>query len=126
MPKYAVINAGVVLNVIVADSLPTIPGRTVVDVTALTVGPGDTYNGGVSFTPRTPSAREIALAQAPDAIRQAYPTLRTWANQAHAASAAYAGQNAAQQAATVATTLDRLGTFMDRFADLALKLDLDG
>lgn len=124
MPKYAVVNAGVVLNVIQSDTQPTIPGRTIVDITALTVGPGDTYNGSV-FTPRVPSAREIALTQAPDSIRAAYPILKTWANQAHNASTAYAGQSAAQQVATVATTLDRLGTFMDRFADLLLKLDLD-
>lgn len=125
MPKYAVIQNTTVLNVIQADSTPTIPGRTVVDVTILTVGPGDTYNGGVSFTPRTPSTREIALAQVPDAIRTAYPTLRIWAAQAHTASAAYAGQNTAQQVATIATTLDRLGTFMDRFADLLLNIGLD-
>lgn len=124
MPRYAVIQNTTVLNVVQADSPPTFAGRTIVDVSALPVGPGDSYNGSV-FTPRVPSAKETALAQAPDAIRAAYPTLRTWATQAHNASAAYAGQNAAQQAATVATTLDRLGTFMDRFADLLLKLDLD-
>lgn len=124
MPKYAVINSNLVENVILATSTPTIPGRVIVDVTALNVSPGDTYNGSV-FTPRTPSARELLQAAAPDNLRQSYATLRTWATQAHTASGTYAGQGAAAQAATVATTLDRLGTFMDRVADLLLKLDLD-
>lgn len=122
MPRYAIINSGIVENVAIYASQPTIAGRTVVQ--SDTAGPGDAYNGS-TFTPRTPSARELLQAAAPDNIRQSYATLRTWATQAHNASSTYAGQGAAAQAATVATTLDRLGTFMDRVADLLVKLDLD-
>lgn len=124
MSKYAIINGALVENVIIADKAPVIAGRTVVDVSAIPVGPGDTYDGS-AFTPRVPSARELAKNSAGPNVRQAYAVLRTWANQAHTASAAYPGQSAAQQAATLAVVLDRLGTFFDRFADLLVSMDLD-
>lgn len=80
MARYAVIDNALVENVIVADSAPVISGRTVVALTAgQRVSPGDSYSGG-AFTPRVPSARELAVAQAPENLRQLYAIARQRAN----------------------------------------------
>lgn len=50
MSKWALIAGGVVHNVIVDDAQPNIPPYTVVDVTALHVGPGYLYDGA-NFSP---------------------------------------------------------------------------
>lgn len=55
MPRYAIINSGVVENVAIYTTQPAIPGRTVVQ--SDTAGPGDTFSGGI-FTPRVPSVTE--------------------------------------------------------------------
>lgn len=51
MPTYALITAGVVRNVVVASTAiiaqSMLSGSVAVDVTALRVSPGDTYNGTV-------------------------------------------------------------------------------
>jgi hypothetical protein len=65
MPRYAIINAGIVENVIVANAEPAIPGRVVVALTPeLMAGPRDAYSNGV-FTPHAPTAAELERRAAP-------------------------------------------------------------
>lgn len=124
MPKYAVIFSGVVENVILAASPPTIALRTIVDVTALTVGPGDSYNGSV-FTPRIPSAREIAFGGVADKLRAQYPVLRQWATDAQATYDLATTGNRALTAAEQREFIRRMGRLLDGMADLLLSLNLD-
>lgn len=125
MPRYALIKAGTVENVIVADSPPTIPGSTVVALTAAqVVSPGDGYNGSV-FTAAVPSPREQLRRVAPDNIRQSYTTLRQWSADAAATYAAATSGNRALTPAEQREVIRRLGIFFDRFADYLLTQDLD-
>ena len=95
MARYAIIQGSTVENVIVADTAPTIPNRTVVQ--SNTAGPGDTYAGGV-FTRRVPSAGELEAGDADSRLPQALPLLRAWANDAQDA-AAITGMTAPQRVA---------------------------
>lgn len=83
MPRYAVINGSLAENVIVADTAPTYPGRTVVQ--SNTAGPGDTYSGGV-FTPRVPSVTEQRAAAATARLISSRARLQQIRDQAQAAS----------------------------------------
>ena len=55
-----------------------------------------------------------------DKLKQAYTTLRQWAIDAEAESAAWTGQSQAARDAAMTTTFHRLSVFFDRFADLLL------
>jgi len=59
-----------------------------------------------------------ALATKKTNASQSVSTLRSWATDAATAVAAWDGQTQTQKNATVKTVIDRLGTFMSRFADL--------
>ena len=106
MPRFAIINGATVENVILADSAPTIPGRTVVAVAGQVVSPGDTYGGGV-FTPYTPSAAELERRDAPAQLRQVLPQLRQWGGDALSA-AELTALTAAQRIARQATQEQRV------------------
>lgn len=125
MSRYAIINGALVENVIIADAAPDVPGRIVIDVSAIAVGPGDTYDGKV-FTPRVPSAREVTKATAPGNLRRDYAGLKQWAQDAATTDAGWAALSAAQKDTIQRTVIRRLGIFFDRSADLLVTLDLDG
>lgn len=59
---------------------------------------------------------------APDNLRQAYQTLRSWADDARATDAAWDTLTQAQKDARLHILFARLGPFMDRLADLLSEL----
>jgi hypothetical protein len=65
--------------------------------------------------------REFAFLSS-DKLRNQYQTLRQWAADATAESTAWAGQNAAQRDAAMATTFLRLGKLLEAMADLLSNL----
>lgn len=97
MARYAVINSGVVENVIEATSAPTIAGRTV--VRSDTANPGDAYSAGV-FTPRVPSVTEQRAATAAQRLVNSRARLQQIRDQTQAASSggAFASLTAASTA----------------------------
>ncbi len=56
----------------------------------------------------------------PDRIRQAYQTLRQWSDDAETTHANWPGMTQGQKDAVMRETIQRLGLFFDRFADLLL------
>jgi hypothetical protein len=125
MPRYAIIQGALVENVIVADTAPTIPGRTVVLLAAgQAVGPGDSYNGSV-FTPYVPTAVELLRRDAPGKVKAQYLTLRQWATDAQATYDAATTGNRALTAAEQREFIRRMGKFLDGVADLLLAQGFD-
>lgn len=57
MNRYALIQGGIVANVVEQSSAPTIPGLWV--LCAATVGPGDTYGGGIFARPAVVAIRRL-------------------------------------------------------------------
>lgn len=58
-------------------------------------------------------------------LRQAYPTLRQWAGDAATVNTNWPTMTAAQKDAAMRTTIQRLGIFLDRFADLLQMMNTD-
>ena len=59
-------------------------------------------------------------------LRQSYVTLRQWAADARAETAAWDGQTAAQRNVALKTTIDRFGKLCDGMADLLRHASLNG
>lgn len=96
MTRYAIALNTLVENIILADTTPAIPGRTVVLLSDnQAVSPGDSYDGSI-FTPRVLSAAEIRATQAIQRLTQGRAQLRQIRNQAQAASDATGGLTLAQ------------------------------
>lgn len=126
MSRYALVAGGIVQNVIVANSTPTVPGDTVVALTAnQAVGPGDSYDG-TTFTPRVPSATEVTRGAAPGLLIAAYPVLKQWSADAQALYDAATVGNRNLTAAETREVVRRLGIFMGGFANILALLNLDG
>lgn len=119
MPRFAIIHSTLVENVILAESGPTIPGRTVVGPLSATVlvSPGDSWNGS-SFTPAALPQREQDKRAATDNLSQAYATLKQWSADAQATYDTAVAGNRALTAAEQREFLRRVGVFFNRFADL--------
>lgn len=126
MARFAIINAALVENVIVATSTPVVPGRAVVGpLTAQqAVGPGDSWDG-TNFTARVPTAQEVTRGAVPGLLINAYPVLRQWAIDAQTT---YDAATTAARALTPAEEREvvrRLGILMNRLADLLVHTQLD-
>lgn len=126
MARYAIVNAALVENVVVANSSPVVLGRTVVGPLGAqqAVGPGDSYDG-TNFTARAPTAQETTRAAAPGLLVNAYPTLRQWAVDAQTT---YDAATAGARALTPVEErefLRRMGILMNRLADLLAHIQLD-
>jgi hypothetical protein len=91
---------------------------TTYDTTVENYGPNGLVSTEVIHNVLTGEAELQHLA--PDKVKQAYLTLRTWSADAETESTAWAGQSQAQRDAAMATTFHRLSVFFDRFADLLL------
>lgn len=126
MPRYAIINATLVENVVVANSTPTVPGRTVVGPLGAqqAVGPGDAYDG-TNFAARVPTVQETTRGAAPAKLTAGYPVLRQWAIDGRNLSASMVAGTRAMTAAEQAEVVRRLGLFFDYFADVLAYVQLD-
>jgi hypothetical protein len=121
VPKYAVVLNSLVENVILADTAPTIAGRTVVLLSAnQAVGTGDGYNGSV-FTPRTPTPREVAASNASGNLRALNAVLRQWSTEAQSVS----GAAGAPTPANLRQLYARFGLLCDGMADVLLVVNAD-
>lgn len=119
--RFAIIQAGLVENIIVAPSVPVIPGRTVIALApGQAVSPGDSYDGA-AFTAYQPTAAEIERRDAPFKVRQAAATLTAWADEAQAV--ADQGTNVTQ--AQLKALYGRQAIFWRRFRDLLLAMGMD-
>ena len=120
MARYAVINGGVVENVVIAQSEPTIAGRTVVLLnTNQPVGPGDSYNGSV-FTPYVPSVAETRAAAAATRLVNSRARLQQIRDQAFAASSG----GAFPSLAAASTAIRQIAGGMADIAQNILDLEL--
>lgn len=126
MPRFAILNAALVENVVVANSTPTVPGRTVVGPLGAqqAVGPGDSYDG-TNFTARVPTTQETARGAAPAKLTAGYPVLRQWAIDGRNLSTNMIGATRSMTAAEEAEVIRRLGLFFDYFADVLAYVQLD-
>lgn len=59
------------------------------------------------------------------ALRNAYPTLRQWSQDAATTNTNWPNLTAAQKDAATRETIRRLGMFLDRFGDLLVALNAD-
>lgn len=103
MARYAIIQNGLVENVIVASAAPA---NGVLLAPGQAVSPGDSYDG-VTFTPRVPDAAELERRDAPGRLRQALALLASWQDDALSAAelgALSAAQRIARQAQTETRT----------------------
>lgn len=127
MPRYAIVNATLVENVVVANATPVVAGRTVIGPLGSNqpVGPGDSYDG-TNFTRRVPSAQEQTRAAAPGFLTNAYPTLRQWATDAQTTYDAAVAANRALTPAEQREFIRRVGILMNRLADMLAMQELDG
>ena len=99
MARYAIIQNGIVENVIVARDAPP---NGVLLASDQAVSPGDGYDG-VVFTPRVPDAAEVERRDAPRQLRQALTLLAAWQDDALTAAelgALTTAQRIARQAAS--------------------------
>jgi len=81
-------------------------------------GPGGLISTEIIHNILTGEAEVAHLA--PDKVKAAYATLRTWSADAQATADTWATLSTAQKDATQRETIRRLGIFMDRLADLLL------
>ena len=87
----------------------------------------ETFANGVKVASvsRVASDAELLKTRAPDRLRAAYSTLRTWASDAATTNTNWPTMTAAQKDAATRETIRRLGVFLDNVGDLLLHLSLD-
>ena len=91
---------------------------TTYDTTVENYGPNGLVSTEVIHNVLTGEAELQHLA--PDKVKQAYLTLRTWSADAQTTADTWGTLSNAQKDARMQITYQRLATFFDRFADLLL------
>jgi hypothetical protein len=86
------------------------------DTTIENYGP----SGLISSVPVTLTGEDEQRYLSPDRIRQAYTTLRQWADDAETTHANWPTMTQQQKDVVMREVIQRLGLFFDRFADLLL------
>lgn len=84
-----------------------------------------TLTAAITTTSAAFVARDTAIADAATALRQAYPTIRQWAQDAAPVNTNWPTMTANQKDAAMRNTIQRLGVFLDRFGDLLQALNAD-
>lgn len=91
---------------------------TTYETTVEHYGPGGLISTEVIEQVLTGEAEQVHLS--PDRLRQAYTVLRGWADDAETTHANWPTMTQGQKDAVMRETIQRLGLFFDRFADLLL------
>ncbi len=71
------------------------------------------------------ASRQALMGSSLTGLKQAYPTLRQWAQDAATANTNWPTMTAAQKDATTRESIRRLGVFLDRFGDALILLNGD-